>query len=217
MAGGQKPIRPEVGWAPQGDGRDDAADAARLYDMLENEVIPAFYDRDREGVPRRWLAKIRASMAELTPLYSANRALREYCERYYLPAAREFARRSDAGAAEAAALVAARAAVAKHWGGLRFGEVRVQTEDGHHRFAAAVYLDDMDPELVAVELYADASASWPAARVPMQRVAGLVGARGFSYEAEVSDARPAHHYSPRIVPAGEGLLRTLELPLVRWA
>ena len=40
--------RPEVGWAPQGDGRDDAADAARLYDMLENEVIPAFYDRDRK-------------------------------------------------------------------------------------------------------------------------------------------------------------------------
>ena len=193
--------RPEVGWAPAGDGRDDAADAVRLYELLERDVIPTFYDRDPEGLPRRWITKMRSSMANLTPLYSANRALREYCERYYLQAADAFVRAQRAGRLPAAALVAVRETLDAHWGGLRFGEVRVHSEDGHHRIAAAVYHDDMDPDLLAVELYADAHGRWPPARVPMQRTSALVGARGFTYVAEVSDTRPAQHYTPRIVPA----------------
>ena len=64
---------PEVGWA-LGDGLEhdddpavDAAEAERLYDLLENEIIPEFYDRDAEGIPRRWIARVRESMARLTP------------------------------------------------------------------------------------------------------------------------------------------------------
>ena len=57
--------RPEVGWAPAGDGRDDAGDAGRLYDLLEREIIPAFYDRDPEGLPKTWIAKMRSSMADV--------------------------------------------------------------------------------------------------------------------------------------------------------
>ena len=64
---------PEVGWA-LGDGLEhgddpavDAAEAERLYDLLENEIIPEFYDRDADGIPRRWIARVRESMARLTP------------------------------------------------------------------------------------------------------------------------------------------------------
>lgn len=83
---------PEVGWAV-GDGKEhgddpswDAAEANRLYDLLENEVIPLFYNRAADGMPTAWLKKVRESMAHLTPQYSAVRTVREYTEKYYIPA-----------------------------------------------------------------------------------------------------------------------------------
>ena len=84
---------PEVGWA-LGDGREhgddpawDAAEAEALYDLLEREVIPEFYARDAQGIPTAWVARMRDSMASLTPRFSANRAVGEYTEQHYLPAA----------------------------------------------------------------------------------------------------------------------------------
>jgi starch phosphorylase len=90
---------PDVGWG-LGDGHEhsddpnwDAAEAAKLYDILENEVVKRFYDRDHEGLPRKWIAMMRESMARLTPAFSANRAVREYTEKYYIPAAAEYRQR----------------------------------------------------------------------------------------------------------------------------
>ncbi len=84
---------PEVGWA-LGDGQEhgddpawDAAEAEALYNLLEREVIPEFYTRDESGIPTAWVARMRESMARLTPRFSANRTVREYTEQHYLPAA----------------------------------------------------------------------------------------------------------------------------------
>ncbi len=84
---------PEVGWA-LGDGKEhgddpawDAAEAEALYSLLEREVIPEFYTRDANGVPSAWVARMRESMARLTPRFSANRAVCEYAEKHYIPAA----------------------------------------------------------------------------------------------------------------------------------
>ena len=84
---------PEVGWA-LGDVREhgddpawDAVEAEALYDLLERQVIPEFYTRDKKGIPTAWVARMRESMATLTPRFSANRSVREYTEQHYLPAA----------------------------------------------------------------------------------------------------------------------------------
>ena len=83
---------PEMGWA-LGDGQEhgddpawDAAEAEALYDLLEREVIPEFYARDEQGIPTAWVARMRNSMASLTPRFSADRAVREYTEQHYLQA-----------------------------------------------------------------------------------------------------------------------------------
>ncbi len=94
--------RPEVGWA-LGDclehGEDpgwDAAEAEALYGILENEVVPAFYARNADGLPLEWLSKVRQSMATLTADFSAHRAVRQYTTEYYLPAAAAYeARRGE--------------------------------------------------------------------------------------------------------------------------
>ena len=83
---------PDVGWA-SGDGREhfepgwDAVETEQLFAILEREVVPLFYDRDAEGIPRAWVARIRASLAKLTPRFSSNRMLADYLEQLYLPAA----------------------------------------------------------------------------------------------------------------------------------
>ena len=64
----------------------DAADAAALYRLLEEEVVPAFYERDAAGVPHRWMATVKQAMRTVSPRFSARRMLKEYVERMYAPA-----------------------------------------------------------------------------------------------------------------------------------
>jgi starch phosphorylase len=75
------------GGAPQ-DNYDavDAADAAALYRLLEEEVVPAFYDRDRSNVPRRWLAVVKEAIRTVAPRFSARRMVKQYVEKMYAPA-----------------------------------------------------------------------------------------------------------------------------------
>jgi starch phosphorylase len=86
---------PDIGWAigadaeAGDDGGRDAADAESLYAVLEGEVVPRFYDRDADGLPRAWLAMMRAAIARVGRDFSAHRMLREYRGRYYLPAHRD--------------------------------------------------------------------------------------------------------------------------------
>ena len=84
---------PDVGWA-LGDGQEhgddpawNAVEANALYDLLEQKVIPEFYTRDDSGIPLVWVERMRASMAQLTPRFSANRTVQDYTEQHYLPSA----------------------------------------------------------------------------------------------------------------------------------
>ena len=65
----------------------DAADAEALYALLENEVVPRFYDRDKQGIPRRWLSVVRNAMVTVTPRFSARRMVKDYADGLYVPAA----------------------------------------------------------------------------------------------------------------------------------
>ena len=76
------------GWALPGDvlddhGAQDARDAEELYRLIEQEVVPEFYDRDDSGIPRAWVERIRASMRTNIPEFSATRMVREYADRIY--------------------------------------------------------------------------------------------------------------------------------------
>jgi len=90
--------QPEVGWAI-GDGEaavdhaaQDDREARSLYELLENGVVPAFYDRDADGIPRRWTAMMKASIRVLAPVFNTHRMVREYTESYYLEAGKSSTR-----------------------------------------------------------------------------------------------------------------------------
>jgi starch phosphorylase len=214
---------PDVGWA-LGDGREhgedaawDAAEAARLFDLLERDIIPQFYHRDGQGIPRSWVARVRESMARLTPAYSANRSVREYVEQCYLPAGAAYQRRAQRNGALGAEIVAWRAAIEYNWPGVRFGRVTVETLAGGHQFTVEVILGALRPQSVRVELYAEPSGNAAAVRQRMQRSDGRLGASGGDvYTASVAVARPAGDYTARIVPDFPTVNVPLEAPYILW-
>ena len=63
----------------------DRVDSANLYKTLTQEVIPLYYKRDEQGIPREWIKRIRRAMMTLVPQFTTARMVREYTEKYYLP------------------------------------------------------------------------------------------------------------------------------------
>jgi glycogen phosphorylase len=214
---------PDVGWA-LGDGQEhgddpawDAAEAATLYARLEREIVPAFYSRDARGMPTAWIARMRESMARLTPQFSANRVVREYTEQHYLPAAARYRRRAADKAAVGAQLVAWRRHLDEHWHGAHFGGVRVDTREGQHRFSVEVYFGSLDPDAVRVELFADSIDGEKPRHRAMTRGREIdVARKGFEYTGSAPASRAADDYTVRLVPYHPEAAGPLEATQILW-
>jgi starch phosphorylase len=214
---------PEVGWA-LGDGREhgvdpawDAAEAEALYGLLEREVVPAFYTRDARGIPADWIARMRASMARLTPRFSANRVVREYTEQYYLPLASAYRTRAADRGGLGGQLIARRQAIAAHWPEAHFGALSVEAQGAEQRVTVQVHLGGLAPEAVHVELYANAVDGGQPERHTMERTRTLddVG-DGYEYSVSIPAARALGDYTPRLLPHHQGASIPLEAPEILW-
>jgi starch phosphorylase len=214
---------PEVGWA-LGDGQEhgddpawDAAEADALYTLLEREVVPAFYTRDASGMPHAWIAKMRASMARLTPQFSTNRVVREYTDGYYVPAAARYrARVADKGAL-GTQLVSWAREVAQHWPDVRFGAIWTMTQGAEHHISVEVFFGRLDAEMVRVELYAEADNGRVPERHAMTRGGRLDGpGNGYEFAARISAGRPTGDYTPRLVPYHPAAVVPLEAREILW-
>jgi starch phosphorylase len=214
---------PEVGWA-LGDGQEhgddpgwDAAEAEALYTLLEREVVPAFYTRDVQGIPTAWVARMRESMARLTPRFSANRVVREYTERYYLPAAAAYRRRAADKGALGAGVLAWRRDLAARWSEARFGTVRTEARADQYHITVDVHLGGLDPEGIRVELFADPLDGGESVRRAMARGRRLEGpGNSYEYAVSVPASRNATDYTPRIVPQHPEATVPLEAAEILW-
>jgi starch phosphorylase len=213
---------PEVGWA-LGDGQEhgedpawDAAEAEALYGLLEREVIPEFYARDAEGIPTAWVARMRQSMATLTPRFSANRAVRQYTEQHYLPGAASYRERAAGKGAVGKQMVDWRHAVDRVWGRLRFGEVKVGTNADHHVFEVEVFLNDLDPNAARVEIYADGIQGGDPVRLEMKCAQPSDGSGRSVYRATAPATRRAQDYTARVIPQRSGAAVPLESARILW-
>jgi len=214
---------PEVGWA-LGDGREhgddpawDAAEADALYDLLEKEVIPDFYNRDERGIPTAWIERMRESMARLTPQFSANRSVREYTEQHYLPAAAAYRTRAADRGAVGTEVVKWKQTLEQKWSTLHFGDVKLETRGERHVFEVQVFLDGLDPNLVRVELYADGINGNAPVQQEMKRLRQRTGTSGGGvYGAAVSAARPPTDYTARLIPHYDGVAIPLEDVRILW-
>jgi starch phosphorylase len=208
---------PQNGWA-LGDGKEhgddpglDAVEANQLYDILEQQVIPEFYTRNQKGIPAAWIARMRESMATLTARFSANRTVREYTEKYYLPCLDAYQKRSADNGATGAQIVAWQKNLENKWHDVHFGPLKIETAEGRHNFEAKVFLGDLKPETVRVEIYADKNG---AQQYEMSKKRQADG--GYVYQGSVPATRPASDYTARIIPRHEGAEVPLEAAEITW-
>jgi starch phosphorylase len=224
--------RPEIGWAiGNGDNFDDqdyqdSVEASALYDLLEDDIIPLFYDRNHTGLPRRWIAKVKASMSTVCPTFNTVRMVHEYAERFYLPSQEDYGQLTAEKGAKARELTAWKRKVRDNWPHVQFvtNEDQLPSEERigmQATITTRVRLGALLPSDVRVEIYhgavdGDGDISG-GGFIPMTFV--QVADDG-SYEFQGSlgfTASGLRGYTLRIIPHHSAMNTTYEPGLIRWA
>jgi starch phosphorylase len=135
----------------------DTVESGALYDILEREIVPLFYDREKDGLPRRWIAKVKRSMSHLGAYFNTHRMTSDYVRDYYLDAGKYFEALAGDGQARAKELASWRARLERSWGGIRVEDVKSNadktlTVGDRIEAQALVRLGDLKPEDVEVQL-----------------------------------------------------------------
>jgi len=150
-----------IGWGEEYDDHDyqDAVEGHLLYDTLEREVIPLFYKRDAEGIPRAWVKNIKTTLKRLGFAFSSNRMVAEYTDRCYLNADRDCGNLKAREYTLAREMAGWRRKIRSNWGNIRvinlntdFGGEFLRTGD-EVGIVAEIHLGELSPDDVAIELY----------------------------------------------------------------
>jgi starch phosphorylase len=222
----------QVGWSiGNGEVYDDTEtqdeiESGAVYDLLEHEIVPLFYDRGRDGLPRTWIRMMKEAMKGICPIFNTNRMVAEYATRCYLPAAKRAAHlhaEKFRGAKELASwLQHAR----ETWPSVRVLEIESanvteRSVGDSVPVRARVQLGGLAPEHLSVQIYhgeVDASGDLiDAQALPMTAAAdGGGGTRWF--EGEMPCSRTGHRgYAIRVIPANPELGTPFVSGLIRWS
>ena len=156
-------------------------------------------------------------MAQLTPKFSADRAVREYTEQHYLPASAAFIDRSANKGAAALKIIEWKQSLEQKWPRIRFGEVKIDSDAVKHVFEIQVWLNEIDPGTVKVELYANEQSGFKATKEEMKCLHQLTGSSdGYLYTGTVSAKRPVEDYTPRVIPYYINVAIPLEANQILW-
>jgi starch phosphorylase len=224
--------RAGIGWAI-GDRRSyddpeyqDQLESSSLYDLLERELVPLFYERDAAGLPQGWISRMRASMGGLPPVFNTDRMVHEYLTRYYEPAAHDVRRLSADSFGPTREVAAWAARVHDEW-----PSVRVVRVDGladtiaagaELSFEADVVLGGLAPDEVEVHLahgVLDADGVLAAPTLTPLRLQGPAehGAHRFGVRGVRGERSGRHGYAVRVTPRHPTLPIPFPLGLVRWS
>jgi glycogen phosphorylase len=222
----------EIGWAiGRGETYNDASsqdevESEALYDLLEGEIVPAFYERRTDGLPSKWIARMKSSIAMLCPEFNMHRMVKQYTNEYYLVAHNRFRQLSAEGGAKAMQLAAWLDKVEKAWPQLRIeslGETVPEIELGAHlEVSARVFLDGLEPADVTVEtllgrMSADGEITDFVA-VPMQsHHDGAAGTYVFHSVVQPTSQSGMYGYGIRVLPKPPDSLSPFLPGLILWA
>jgi starch phosphorylase len=222
----------ENGWAI-GAGEDyadhlyqDDVESRALYELLESEIVPAFYTRTSDGVPRAWLQRMKRSISTLTPFFNTNRMLQEYVERCYRPAAQRYGDLTADDLKKAAQLALWRRRMERSWCEIEVESVETPHEDGllvgsELPVQVRVSLGKLAPTDVDVQVFYG----------PLDSLGGIARARTVSLEASTSHANGTWDFrgtialrasgqfglNVRVLPKHADLGNQFEPGLIVWA
>jgi starch phosphorylase len=222
--------RPGVGWAI-GDGQEfvhagyqDEVDAEALYSLLENEVVPLFYTRDADGLPREWIQMMKHSIRVLTAPFSGERMVKQYTADFYVPIGDRYGRMVANDFAKARELTAWRIRVRDAWCDVKVSAVEQNeapevTVGDAIEVIAIVQLGALQPTDVVVEAYTGGVRPDGTLRngrgTALEWVSGDRGEHVYKGTLNPKTSGP-HGYAVRVMPHREDVLVPNEVPLIAW-
>jgi len=206
--------------------RRDAVEAGSLFDILERQVVPLFYDRFEGPVPRRWVRRIKSSLRSLGPQVVASRMVRDYVEQLYEPIAAQADALAAGGNARARALAAWKTRIRDGWTGVKIVSVETEaavTDLGTSRHVDAIaVLGSLEPSDVAVELLhgivgpTDELVSPTCVALSLRDLGEESG--HYRYTGEFAcETAGRYGFAVRIVPSHPDLTTPLEMGAIAWA
>jgi glycogen phosphorylase len=222
---------PDIGWAI-GSGEmyadeelQDRIESEALYDLLEHEIVPLFYQRGRDGLPREWIRRMKSSMTHVAKEFSSHRMLKEYSENFYYPALENSRRFAAADLKPAKDLAAYLAKARKAWPAVSVSDLRTDAAPVMERgdlvtASAAVELGGLAPAEAAVELYHGNLSSQGDIVHPERIEMTAIEQRGSAWIYRVSvacDRTGKQGYAVRVLPKHPALVSPYVPGLVRWA
>jgi starch phosphorylase len=207
----------------------DDVESRAIYDLLEQEIVPLFYTRSSDGLPRGWLRMMKRSMTTLCPVFSTGRMVAEYMERCYYPAAQRSAALSAEGSQRARTLAQWRRGMLRGWPQVKIENVEATGADPMHvgsalEVKARVFLGPLSPEDVEVQLVhgrVDSFGDIPEPQTePMNHNGDTFtrdGGRGWIFHGTIPcQVSGQHGYLVRVLPRNADLPNPYEPGLVCW-
>ncbi|MBN2041427.1 MAG: alpha-glucan family phosphorylase [Spirochaetes bacterium] len=197
-----------------------------LYNILENEVIPMFYDRGADGIPREWVARIKESMKTICPIFNTNRMVRDYTEKFYLNAHNNCQQYRNDNYKVAREFSGWQEKISGKWKEVKIKEIYIKDDaeivvGKRINVEAVVNLGTISPEEVQVELYFGNLNSegdiQEGASISMDKVNGLTEG-DILYEGQVLCLKSGQFgFTVRVIPYHKDMARKYKPGLVTWA
>jgi starch phosphorylase len=222
---------PECGWAIgkgeiyEDEQLQDDIESKALYDLLEREIVPLFYARGRDGLPREWIKRMKSSMRMAGKEFSSHRMLVEYSERFYFPALANYSRFAKDGFRETRELAAYLTRVKAQWPSLAVVEIApdakpIMERGDRIRVRAKIRLGELSPEDLCVELYHGSLSSGGEITAPERaemKAEGKAGAE-WDFSVEMTCAQTGQQgLTVRILPRHRALAHPFLPGLIHWA
>ncbi|HSL62285.1 MAG TPA: alpha-glucan family phosphorylase [Desulfotignum sp.] len=202
----------------------DEVESQALFNVLENDVIPVFYDRKRGNPPRKWIQMMKAAMKMAITDFSSDRMVREYCGRFYIPAAQNLKALTEHSAAKAKELALTQSRLNALWSHIRVSRPRITPVSNFavgdtFSVVLEVFLGELTPDEVEVQIY----------HGRLRGTGDLEGSRAETMELQHTVSPGTHvygcqvvcmdsgrfGYTARVIPSGDDVLRNAP-GLITW-
>jgi starch phosphorylase len=203
----------------------DDVESRAIYDLLEQEIVPLFYTRSSDGLPRGWIALVKRSMSTVCPVFNTNRMVQEYVEKSYWPSSERFARLSTDHLKKAADLAEWRRRLAQGWQQIRVESVNAKGADPMHvgselNVEARVSLGNFAPDDVDVQLFhgiVDSLGEIPSPSSVAMSHNGPPEGTSWIYHGTIPLRSSGQHgFAVRVLPKNHDLSNPFEPGLLVW-
>lgn len=221
----------DLGWAigrrekyPNQDTADDL-ESRGLYDLLENQIVPLFYQRDEHGVPREWIARMKKCIHRLAPAFNTHRMVQDYAEKLYFPALRRARSLAANGLEASVALAEQKNRLRAAWGNLAITQVDAEVEKPlgvreNRGLTVVADLGGLTPDEVRVQVYAgqlDNDGQLVRGTATDLQHAQDLGDGKHRFAGQLcADGSGRHGFAIRVVPGGDAFARITVPGLIHW-